>query len=132
MRQTSIDIYRRIEAEGLLSDLRFSVYKVLFEHGPLTAGEVWSRFFHSARQRSSISARMSELEDRGVVFQAEERECGYTGNRAIAWDVTLNLPREPLKVPTEPCPHCKGKGKIPKRLKKEEPPGNESQDLLGF
>ena len=68
MRRTSIEVYQKIQAMGLLSQLRFEVYEVLVNHGPLTAGEVWDRFFKNKRQRSSISARMSELEERAVVY----------------------------------------------------------------
>jgi len=97
MRRTSIEVYQKIQAMGLLSQLRFEVYEVLVNHGPLTAGEVWDRFFKNKRQRSSISARMSELEERGVVYQACTRPCSYTGNNAIAWATTDNLPLDPAK-----------------------------------
>lgn len=110
IRRTSIEIYRRIKEEGLLSQLRFEVYDVLYRYGPLTAGEAWSWYF-SRRQRSSISARMSELEERGVVYQHEERVCGLTGNKAIAWATTDRLPVDPPKKEAKkPCPHCQGTG----------------------
>lgn len=114
IRRTSIEVFRKIEAEGLLSKLRFEVYRVLFHHGPLTAGECWSRFFKNERQRSSISARMSELEERGVIYQVCERPCGYTKNTSIAWDVTDKLPIEIKKAKHDKikCSYCKGKGYI--------------------
>ena len=90
-RNTSREVYERIKSEGLLSRLRFEVYEVLFQHGPLTASETWDRHLPN-RQRSSISARFSELEAMHVVVGTKERRCGYTNNNAIAWDVTANLP----------------------------------------
>ncbi len=110
IRPTSIEVYRRIKEEGLLSQLRFEVYEILYKYGPLTAGECWSGFF-SNRQRSSISARMSELETRGVIYQQAERICGLTGNKAIAWATTDSLPADPTPAKKkEPCPHCMGTG----------------------
>lgn len=96
VRETSIECYRKIKEQGLLSQLRLEVYDVLYNYGPLTAGEMWSRFFIKQRQRSSISARFSELEEMGCVKVTSERPCGYTGKVSIAWDVTSELPR-PLK-----------------------------------
>lgn len=100
-RRTSIEAYRKIKADGTLSQLRFEVYDKLFHAGPMTAGECWSRYFKNTRQRSSISARMSELELRGVVYQVSEVRCGYTGNTSIAWDVTEHLPIRPKLVKKE-------------------------------
>lgn len=111
IRRTSLQALAKIREEGLLSKLRFEVYECLFKHGPLTAGEAWSRYFPH-RQRSSISARMSELEARGVVYQESERPCALTKNNAIAWDVTTNLPVDPPKLHFIACPHCSGKGKL--------------------
>lgn len=101
IRETSIEAYITIKEKGLLSQLRFEVYETLHNNGPMTAGEVWSRFFKDVRQRSSISARMSELEARGVLEQYEVRPCEYTGNLSIAWAVTDKLPHSPKKKPTK-------------------------------
>ena len=40
IRQTSIDCYNKIKAEGLLSKRRLEVYEILFHHGQLTANEI--------------------------------------------------------------------------------------------
>lgn len=101
MQETSLLAYEQIKAKGLLSRLRFEVYEAIFKNGPMTAGEVWSRYFKDVRQRSSISARMSELEARGVLEQYEIRPCEYTGNLSIAWYVTDQLPHEPNKKLTK-------------------------------
>lgn len=110
-RRTSVLAYEKIKAEGLLSQLRFEVYEILYKHGPLTAGEAWSMYFPN-RQRSSVSARMSELEARGVVYQVEERPCSLTSHQAIAWDVNASLPVDPPKKDFMKCPRCNGHGKL--------------------
>lgn len=135
IRKTSVEVYRRIQEEGLLSKLRFEVYSILYKYGPLTAGECWSGFFPN-RQRSSISARMSELEARGVVFQQSERICALTKNKAIAWATTDSLPVDPpAATKKEPCPHCQGTGYLddhesPKPTKFEGPARPWKQTLF--
>ncbi len=100
VRRTSIETFRRIEAEGLLSQLRFEVYKVVVERGPMTEGECWAWHFEGKRQRCSITPRFSELEERGVIAVVGERKCGFTGNLAQVWESTDNLPIIPNKKPT--------------------------------
>ena len=96
-RDTSIEAYRKIKEEGLLSKLRFSVYECLYQHGPMTQGEVWSRYFHH-RQRHDIGPRFAELLKRGVIKNVAYRPCTLTGNVSMVWDVTSNLPSEPIKT----------------------------------
>lgn len=92
-RDTSIAVYLRIKSEGLLSKLRQIVYDILFEFGPLTAEEVRVRT-HGVKQ-VSVSPRMSELVERKVVAEVGRKICSVTGNEAILWDVTSNLPEKP-------------------------------------
>jgi len=40
-RDTSIEAYRTIKANGLLSKRRLQVYEYLFNHGPATAKEIF-------------------------------------------------------------------------------------------
>lgn len=96
MRQTSIETYHQIKAEGLLSDLRFAVYDVLYLHGPLSTGEIWSEFMPTF-QRQSITPRIAELVDRCVVVKVGERDCRTTGRNVCIWDVTSSLPKEPIR-----------------------------------
>ena len=99
MRSTSLQAYTAIKEGGLLSQLRFEVYEKIVEHGPMTANEMWGFYFKESRQAHSISPRFSELESMGVLYQLMERKCRYTGNNAIVWDVTDNLPSKPVKAP---------------------------------
>lgn len=87
VRQTSRRVLQQIEENGLLSRMRFEVYKYLFKHGPLTGAEVdrdlGGQHFHK---------RLSELVDLGCAKEVGEKVCGVSGNTTIAWDVTAALP----------------------------------------
>lgn len=101
IRQTSTDAYNKIKTEGLLTKKRFQIYDLLYVHGPATAGEL----FDLCRQqdsghtvvKGSVCARLTELRDQGVVYEAGIGEWSGTGHKSILWDVTANLPHELTK-----------------------------------
>lgn len=99
-RKTSIDVYHRIEAEGLLSAVRFEVYSILFKYGPLTATCIASKMerYKSPSVGANVHARLGELRARGVVKEVGEGVCPLTGNTVLVFDVTENLPIEPDKL----------------------------------
>ena len=43
MRQTSIDCYNQIKAEGLLSKRRLEVYEAILKSAPCSSGEAFSK-----------------------------------------------------------------------------------------
>ena len=94
VRDTSIEAYNKIKADGLLSRLRFDVYDIIFHHGPMTQGECWRDYFNHARQRHSVAPRFAELKRHRVIREVGNRPCGVTGMTAILWDVTSNLPEK--------------------------------------
>lgn len=96
MRQTSIDAYRQIRDGGLLSLMRWQVYEVLYEHGPLTAREVGS--YMRGAMKLNAWKRLSELERQRVVIDVGLRECSVTGHVVTLWDVSGELPI-PLTAP---------------------------------
>lgn len=95
-RQTSIQAYRTIEANGLLSKRRFQVYSALFHGGPLTAAELAHKIpgYKSESVGFNIHARLCELRARECVIELGEKKCSLTGNNVILWDVTEKLPTE--------------------------------------
>ena len=95
MRQTSIDAYNKIKNEGLLSELRFEVYSVIFKNGPITQGEAAKHFMHG--DRNVVSPRFAELNRRGVICCVGSRPCKVTGINCMIWDSTGKLPVEPEK-----------------------------------
>ena len=90
-RQTSIEAFNKIKKKGLLKRLRWDVYKVLFDHGPLTSNELAVRYF-SPLQYQSLSSRFSELRDMGVIQEIGKKKDDYTKMKVILWDVTNKLP----------------------------------------
>lgn len=97
-RQTSIDCYNQIRAEGLLSKRRLEVYEYLFNHGPMTMGELFSKIPQSKNvSQASITPRFAELRDFGVIYEKCVRECKVTGRTVIEWDLTNKLPQKKIK-----------------------------------
>lgn len=88
VRQTSASVYHKINAQGLLSKMRLSVYNALYQHGPATAQEI----FRHLRCDTNQSGRFTELRDLGVIREVRVRPCSVTGHEVIEWDVTANLP----------------------------------------
>jgi hypothetical protein len=90
-RQTSIDCYNQIKAEGLLSKRRFEVYEKLLNHAPCTASEAvtWGGVVTGSQ---GISSRFTELRDLGVIYEKQVRACKITGRNVIEYDITGNLP----------------------------------------
>lgn len=92
IRQTSVEAYRRIEAEGLLSEARWKVYNALYEFGPCTGGELFLKM-NGQHIKGSVCARLTELRDMGVAAEIGVKTCRMTGETAIAWDVTSAIPK---------------------------------------
>ena len=94
-RQTSIDCYRQIKSEGLLSKRRLQVFEILLENGCLTGTEIsilFKRKHFSSNHSEGIRNRITELFDRGVVYEKGIVECKSTGRKVIQWDLTDKLP----------------------------------------
>jgi len=88
-RETSIEVFRQIKDEGLLSDLRQQVYEVVFNFGPLTNSEA-AKFMRC--QKNLTSGRMTELRDLGVIRETGKRLCKITGRKVLGWEITGELP----------------------------------------
>lgn len=111
VRQTSIETYRQIKAEGLLSDRRFEVYATVFKHGPMTAGQASMQLSGKGRMwGGNIHARLNELKDFGVMRELGTTICPVTQRQVILWDVTSRLPVKSEKPKRTKCKHCQGKG----------------------
>ena len=91
-RQTSIDCYNQIKAEGLLPKQRFTVYEALFKIGSSTGSEL-----DTYCRSKSAHCRLSELRDLGVIYEKGTRKCKITDRLAIEWDLTDRLPKKPIK-----------------------------------
>ncbi len=115
MRQTSYEAFKQIESEGLLSKLRFVVYKALYEGGPMTAQETWHYLRDQAARRgeariNGITPRFSELFRCGVIEEDGERPCKITKRKCIVWKVNAKLPVKLERPHRRKCKACDGKG----------------------
>ncbi len=102
IRQTSRDAYNEIKTNGLLSERRWQVYSLLYEHGPLTGSEMALKFKAKygilAPNQANMLARVGELREMGVAREVSEHHiCPITGHRVILWDVTDKLPKKRTK-----------------------------------
>jgi hypothetical protein len=88
IRQTSIDCYNQIKAEGLLSKRRLEVYEAIYKNAPCSASEI----FNVRNLKTNQSGRFTELRDLGVIYEKGIKKCRVTGKNVIEWDLTDNLP----------------------------------------
>lgn len=95
MRQTSIDCFNQIKAEGLLSKLRLRTLNAMLYSAPCTAGELQSYIDKNGIKVKHAWKLLSQLRDFGVVYEKTERKCNVTGRVVIEWDLTDNLPIKP-------------------------------------
>jgi hypothetical protein len=90
-RETSIEVYHQIVAEGLVGKLHSEILGVLANsEEPLTQKETMSRT--TIKQISVVSPRFTELEDMGVIESVGTRPCRVTGRIVTTYRMTGNLP----------------------------------------
>lgn len=110
-RETSREAYEKIKANGLLADLMFTVYETIVNHAEgLTIKETCMKLPHIPE--TSVSPCFARLEERGVITAMAKRPCSITGNNALNWVSTGNLPTKFEKKVRVKCPHCEGNGFI--------------------
>jgi hypothetical protein len=91
-RQTSIDCYNQIKAEGSLSKRRLEVYEAIYNLAPCTSSEAMSGRLNSINVLSQSRVRFTELRELGVIYEKRVRKCSVTGRNVIEWDLTDRLP----------------------------------------
>jgi len=99
-RQTSIDCYNQIKAQGLLSKLRLATYYAMVYSAPCTAGELQNYIDKNGIKVKHAWKLLSQLRNLGVVYEKSERKCNVTGRVVIEWDLTDKLPIKPAKIIT--------------------------------
>ena len=92
VRQTSIDCYNQIKANGLLSDLRLLTYHAMLNSAPCTAGELQKYIELNEIKVKHSWKLLSQLRDLGVIYEKSIKECSVTGRSVIEWDLTDKLP----------------------------------------
>jgi hypothetical protein len=91
-RQTSIDCYNQIKAQGLLSKLRLATHYAMLNCSPCTAGELQNYIDKNGIKVKHAWKLLSQLRDLGVVYEMNERKCNITGRVVIEWELTDKLP----------------------------------------
>lgn len=91
MRETSLLTYRQIIADGTITKLKLLVYAAIIHNENLTAAELHQKEF-PYKQISTIRARITELNDLGVVYSTKARKCKITRRWAHVWESSGNLP----------------------------------------
>ena len=104
VRQTSRLAYEAIHNSGLLSRMRCRVYDCLYQHGPMTAGELTHMLKGPNEVHPSYHRRLDELAVLGVAqrIPGGERPCKVTGYVCTLWDVTDALPAGAVKALARP------------------------------
>jgi hypothetical protein len=91
-RQTSINCFNQIKAQGLLSKRRLEVYEAIYKSAPCTSSEAMIGSLNSTNVLSQSRARFTELRELGVIYEKGEKKCSVTGRVVIEWDLTDKLP----------------------------------------
>lgn len=97
--ETSLAVLAKIEENGWLNKSRLIVYKYIVEHGPLTQREALLGLYGTdapERKYSTVTARFSELEERGVIEKFGVKE--HDGNEFYMYRTTDKFPVELTKL----------------------------------
>jgi hypothetical protein len=101
-RKTSREAYEHLVDSNLLRGKQSLIIRHLVVLGDATSGEAIDAIAaerpddRSLRNVNAWRARFTELQARGLIVEAGERECAVTGRRAIVWRFTGRT--KPLKV----------------------------------
>ncbi len=111
VRETSRLAYEAICDSGEITGRRLEALRCVYAYGPATAHEMFR-----APGELGLWKRLSELRDRGMIWESGQRRCRITGRVAIVWASTGRV--KPLGVEDDaskpqPCRHCGGSGKAP-------------------
>jgi DNA-binding Lrp family transcriptional regulator len=93
--KTSLDVYKRIIASGLISKRRKEIVEILWEHTALTGNQI-SKIHKEKHNTNSFSEnvknRITELEQMGVISIVGIVACPLTKNQVNLYALSGNLP----------------------------------------
>ena len=73
VRETSIETYYEIKNNNLLSKKRMEVYDIIYNNGPVNCRQIINIASKGqVTNTGAISGRLSELEERGVIYDKFE------------------------------------------------------------
>lgn len=112
VRQSSIEAFKHIKENGLLSARRFNVYEFIVLHGPCTFKQIDMALRQPTITSGSYSGRLSELRRMGLIKEVGTTKCPVSGNTVILWEATDRT--DPLEIGTA---EKEGKGPTKAQLK---------------
>ena len=93
-RETSLEVYERLEASGLLSKKRLEVFGYVCRNPLCTALDA-EEALHP-RNRSTVNARFSELVKMGLIREVPGEYKVQHGNRRLIYEITGSTTPTPL------------------------------------
>lgn len=113
VRDTSKEAYKAVMESGYVGKKQKEIYSALYDHGPVTGGELHYRMNLSRNpSHSNVVTRLGELREIGIVRELPKRTCSVSGHQAYLWDVTSRHPEKPARFDRIKCPHCDGRGYV--------------------
>ena len=97
-RETSIEAYQEIEADGSLSDKRLRAYYFVVHNPHRTAGELlkhYQKHYSDLLSRNDLASLLSYLRRIGVIAESGTRECSVSGKSNIIW---ISTEKKPMKL----------------------------------
>jgi hypothetical protein len=93
IRGTSVEIYYKLKAAGVLTNLRMQVFRCLVFNPSLTGAEV-HQIINASRKCwvSTVRARITELYETGFISAGNTRKCSVTDVKALTWDIMPEVP----------------------------------------
>jgi hypothetical protein len=118
VRETSLETYRMIQENGLLSKRKWETYDYVFHHGPCTSKQAYQNLCEYKRTNpSSYIGRFTDLHGEGVFKIVGRATDPDSGMPCYLWDVTKGLPIKRKKRPI--CASCNGTGYACDRVEDE-------------
>lgn len=96
MKYTSLEAYTTIVTNGLLFKRRMEVYKLIAEHGPISANDLYRLVKKETGTKGNISgwaSRFGELEEMGCIEAVGTNTDEVSGKACYQYAITNNLPR---------------------------------------
>jgi len=93
VRASSLEVYRELEAEGVLSAQAANVLRLVHANPGATAREI-DRIStgNGTMPIRSLQPHLTRLRDQGAVREGDRRKCGVTGRRVLTYFVTGQRP----------------------------------------
>jgi len=90
---TSMEAWREINEEGLITPMELTVIEWLMQRGKMTGAQI-----DQVTGKTYMHCRLASLEAKGVAHVVEVKPCPTSGRKAKWWSLTGNGPQKTLKA----------------------------------